>query len=509
MGDFKPNNQKIIKNATFLYLRLLFVLFLNVYTTRLVLNALGVENYGIYNAVCGFVALFSFLNSSLSNGIQRFYNYEAGKNGEEAVAKVYKTAFTIQLILAAIVFIMLELIGVWYLNSKMVINPARLSSANWVFQFSILSLIMVIMQIPYSAAIMAYEKMDFYAFVGVFDAVIKSVLVFVLSYFAGDRLIWYGVIILLMSTITFLLYFIFCKRNIKAIQCQSVFSMQLFRDIFKFSGWNLVEMFAWTTQGQGVAMILNLYGGAILNAAQGIATQVSGAINGFCSNLVAAFRPQLVHAYSVGDFKRTTAMMYMMSKAMFIMLYMLSIPMILEINGILSLWLGENVPEYTSQFCILILVSMIPRNFTMSLSQVIHATGIMRNYQIGSAVVILSSMPIAYVLLDSGYNPTTVYGAFILVAILLWVVDVVLLVKVYPLNIVDYLKKVVLPCVIIFFTAPIVPYLISQIMSPSFVRILIVALSSVLVCSLLGYYIMLTKNERVLVSGALLNRFRK
>ena len=509
MSDFKPNNARIAKNAFFLYMRLLFVLFLNIYATRLILNALGVDDYGIYNVVCGFVALFTFLNSSLSNGIQRFYNFEIGKNGKQSIDKVYNTAFIIQIVLSLSVFFLLEIIGVWYLNTKMVINPNRLYAANWIFQLSVLSLLFVIMQIPYSAAIMAYEKMNFYAFVGVLDAVIKTVLVYYLPKFPGDKLIWYGVLLLLVSILNFLLYFIYCKRRLYLRHSRLLFSRRLFSEIFKFSGWNLIEMFAWTAQGQGVALILNLFGGAVINAAYGIASQVSGAINGFCSNLVAAFRPQLVQAYSVGNIARTTSMMYMMSKATFIMLYMLSIPVILEIHGILSLWLGNNVPEYTSQFCVLILISMIPRNFTMGLSQIVHATGIMRNYQIGSAIVILSSIPIAYTLLKLGFSPSLVYVAFIFVSLLLWIVDLILLKKVYPFNLCDYAKKVLLPCLIIVIIAPIVPYALINILPPTLLRIMIIAMVSVIICLILGYCILLNSSERRFVRGFIKNKFKR
>ena len=467
MSDFKPNNGRIAKNALFLYMRLLLVLFLNIYATRLILNALGVEDYGIYNVVCGFVSLFTFLNSSLSNGIQRFYNFEIGKNGEQAVGKVYNTAFIIQAILALSVFVLLEIIGVWYLNTKMVISPNRLYAANWVFQFSVLSLLFVIMQIPYSAAIMAYEKMDFYAFVGVLDAVIKTLLVYLLPKFHGDKLIWYGVLLLLVSILNFLLYFIYCKRRLCIRHSKLLFSRRLFSEIFKFSGWNLIEMFAWTAQGQGVAVILNLFGGAVINAAYGIASQVSGAINGFCSNLVAAFRPQLVQSYSVGDLSRTTAMMYMMSKATFIMLYMLSIPVILEIDEILSLWLGNNVPEYTSQFCVLILISMI------------------------------------------GYSPSLVYVAFIFVSLLLWIVDLILLKRIYPLDLCDYAKKVVLPSLIIFVIAPVPPYVLMKILPPTFFRIVIMAIVSVIICLILGYYILLNNSERRFVLRFIKDKFKR
>ena len=268
MSDNTINNKRIVKNTIFLYGRLILTMLISLYTTRVILNVLGVVDFGIYNVVCGFVSLFSFLNTTMSNGIQRFYNYEAGKNGIDSVTKVYQTAFLIQLMLVLLILIIIEPLGIWYINNKMVIPEDRLFAANWVFQFSLLSLIFLVMQVPFSAAVMAHEKMDYYASVGILDAFLKLLIVIILPYWGGSaNLIIYGLLIFCVSVINLLLYSVYALKNFKELKLSKIFHKDLFKSIFKFTGWNLVEMFAWTTQGQGVNMVINLFCGPVVNAA--------------------------------------------------------------------------------------------------------------------------------------------------------------------------------------------------------------------------------------------------
>lgn len=227
MSGVSASNKRIAKNSLFLYVRMVIVLFVSIYTTRVVLSALGVEDFGIYNVVCGFVAMFSFLNTSMSNGIQRFYNYEAGFGDKMNVTKVYQTSLLIQFLLAVLLVIVLETIGVWYVNNKMVLDVERLVAANWVFQFSVASLILLVLQIPYSALILAHERMDYYAVVSIIDVFLKLAIVFVLPYISSDKLIFYGLLQLAVAIINFLLYFIYAKRHFKELYFECIFHYKL------------------------------------------------------------------------------------------------------------------------------------------------------------------------------------------------------------------------------------------------------------------------------------------
>lgn len=498
--DNKNLNKRIAKNTLFLYLRMIIVLFISIYTTRIVLDVLGVEDYGIYNVVCTFVGMFTFLNASLSNGIQRFYNYEAGKNKEDGVKKVYQASLLIQAVLAIILFLILETVGLWYINYKMVIDPSRLIAANWIFQFSILSLVMLILQIPYSAALIAYEKMDFYAMVSILDTLLKLGIILLLPYLDGDKLIIYGILTLSISIINFTLYFTHAKRNIPELSLKNYkLEKKLFKSITAFSGWNTMEMFAWMTQSQGVNMILNLFFGTIVNAARGVSGQIQHAIQGFCGNIVMAFRPQLVQSYAQGNIERTNKMMFSISKIMFLLFFVLSLPVMIEIDYVLNLWLGDNVPEYTTTFTILILLSMFPRNFVMAFSQVIHATGKMKNYQIGSTLVIIAVLPISYYALYKGYSPNSVFIINLVFCIALFVVCLLLLKKVFPVNIKAYIKEVILPCCIIFVAVPPLPIYITHLIPSSFLRLCITSAITLALAAALSYKILLNKEERGMI----------
>lgn len=503
-------NKRIVKNVVFLYGRLLFTMFVSLYTTRVVLSALGVVDYGIYNVVCGFVALFSFLNTTLSNGIQRFYNYEAGRNGVEAVTKVFQTACLIQFLLLLCILLIVEPLGVWYINNKMVIPIERLVAANWIFQFALLSLVLLMIQIPFSAAVMAHEEMNYYAMVGIIDAILKLLIVVLLPYIKGDNLIIYGLLVLMVSIINLLLYSVYALKNFKELKLDNVFHKGLFKSILKFTGWNVVEMLAWTTQGQGVNMVMNLFCGPVVNAAQGIASQISAALNSFCSNLSIAFRPQLVHSYAERNYERTTAMMFSMSKAMFVLMTMMVVPLVLEMNYVLKIWLGNTVPEYTLQFSILIIISMLPRNMTMALSQVVHASGKMRNYQLGSAVIILLALPLSYILLKGGLSPVYIYVWNIVIFIFLWLVDLILLRKVFIFSLRDYAIKVALPCMLTLVVSFILPLVIcSFIQQDGALRFVAIILLSTITTLLTAYILMLSKNEKDVIKSLIIQRIRK
>lgn len=503
------NNKRIAKNAIFLYGRLILTMLISLYTTRVVLNVLGVVDFGIYNVVCGFVAMFSFLNTTMSNGIQRFYNYEAGKNGLESVTKVYQTAILIQFLLIIGIVFIVEPLGIWYINNKMVLPEERLFAANWVFQCSLLSLVLLVIQVPFSAAVMAHEKMDYYASVGILDAFLKLVIVIALPFLGGDSLIIYGILLFSVSLINLLLYSVYALMNFSELKFKRIFHKDLFCKIFKFSGWNLVEMFAWTTQIQGVNMVMNIFCGPVANAAQGIASQISSALSSFCSNLSVAFRPQLVHSYAVGNYLRTTNMMFTMSKTMFVMMTLMVIPLSLEMNFVLKIWLGNNIPEYTLQFAVLVIFSMLPRNMIMPLSQVIHASGEMKNYQIRSAIVVLLALPISYLLLKMGYSPVNIYICNILIFIMLWMVDLLLLHKVFSFSITKYFRSIVIPCILTLILSFFPPYIIHTYMQEGFMRFAAVTIICMVAVIIFSFLIIIKSKERHMLLNLVLKKINK
>lgn len=352
-------NRRIAKNTIFLYVRMLLVLFVNLYITRAVLGSLGVVDYGIYNVVAGFVSMFAFINTSMSIGIQRFYNYEKGKGNERSSNEVYNSALIIQFLIGILTLVLLESVGIWYVNHIMIVPIERLFATNCVYQFSILSLFFVIMQVPYSAAIMANERMDFFALVSIFDVLCKLGIVLAIPIVPFDSLIFYGTFTALVSLIDLICYFCYIKKQFKGLYLDIRCGKKYFKQMLCFSFWNLFDMFAFTMKGQGLNVLLNGFFGPVVNAARGVAAQIMSAIQGFSSNIVTAFRPQLIESYAQGDYQRTNNLMFSMSKISYGLLYILSLPVILELDFILSLWLGGNVPNYTIIFTRLVLVDML------------------------------------------------------------------------------------------------------------------------------------------------------
>ena len=495
------SNNRIAKNTLFLYLRMAMVLVVSLITTRVLLHALGVEDYGVNNVVCGFVSMFSFLNTSMSNGVQRFYNFSLGKKNEYSVGDVYSISVIIQLMIALFLLIVLETLGTWYIYNIMNLPADRVNSAYWIFQFSVVSLVLLLFQIPYSAAIMAYERMDYYAYLSIFDVVAKLLISYSVKFASHDRLILYGALNLTVSIIAFFLYYIYAKRHFRDLRFNSKIRKGLFKPMLSFSGWNIFGSFAYMIKGQGLNLLLNFFYGTIVNAARGVSNMVMSAIQGFQANIVVAFRPQLVQSYAEGNMDRVLRLFYSLSKISFILLAILSIPIIIEINYILCLWLGDDIPDYTVSFTVLALLNMIISSLNTPVSHVVHATGKMKEYQVGTSIMICSILPISWFCLKGGANPNVVYWISLFVTILNQIICNFLLKKVFDYSIKEYLKKVIVPCCLFFVLVPILPIMISMFIPSSFFRLVLTVALSAIMSLIVSYFIVLDKTEKNILVG--------
>lgn len=508
MSEVANNNKRIAKNTLFLYIRMGLVLVVSLFTTRVILQALGVEDYGINNVVSGFVSMFAFLNTSMSNGVQRFYNFSLGRKNDYSIKDVYNTSFQIQVLLALLLFILLETFGSWYIYTQMVIPADRFEAALWVFHLSVFSLFLVVLQIPYSAAIMAYERMDYYAYLSIFDVMAKLFIAYGIKYATIDKLILLGLLNAGVSVTSFLLYYGYAKKHFKELNFDFGIRKDLFRPMLSFSGWNLFGSFAYMIKSQGLNMLLNVFFGPVINAARGVSNMVFNAIQGFQSNIVIAFRPQLVQSYAAGDHRRVLKLFYSLSKTSFILLALLSIPIIIEIDYILYLWLGDNIPDYTVPFTILILLNMIISSLNTPVSQVVHATGNMRNYQMGTSIIICSILPVSWIFLKLGYDAVAVYWISLLITLVNQVVCNLLLKRIYNYSLLNYCKQVILPCFIFSLIVPILPLGIIYMFPPSLFRMLATGIISVSMSLIVSYFIVLDRSEKSLVIDYY-KRFRK
>ena len=495
-------NKRIAKNSLFLFGRLLFVLAISVYLTRVVLNVLGVEDFGIYNAVCGFVLMFNVVNVALSNGIQRFYNFESGRKGAGAETTVYRASVLMQVSIALLLVLIIEPIGLWFINHKMVIPPERLGAAVIVFHIAVASLVLDMVQVPYFSAITAHEKFNYYALISLFEALLKLLLiVLVVSHASFDRMIVYAIVLFAVKAIVFLSYFIYAKLSFSTLRFKLEFDRELFRSMSGFVGWNMVEMLAWTTEGQGINMLLNVFFGPLVNAARAVASQVQNAIQYFCLSLMMSFRPQIVNSYAEDNLERTKNLFFSLSKFMFVFFYMLSVPFIMDMDFVLKLWLGENIPQYTVAFTTLFLVSMYPRNFAMAISQVVHATGKMKKYQICSATVVSFIFIFSWIALKAGAPAVSVYLIDTVMSVVLFVVSLLVFRTIFPLDMGEYLRKVILPCALLALVLPVALYLPIRILPAGLWRFLLVCALSVVVSAAVSYAFVLNGDEKDIVSN--------
>lgn len=499
MSDNSVKNKRIAKNTVFLYLRMLLVLIVQLYTSRVILNTLGIQNFGIYNVVAGFVTMFGFLNSTLSSSMQRFYNYEGSRNGSKGFRDVYITGVNIQIGLGLLILLLLETFGLWYVNTIMVIPADRLLAANILFQSSCLSLFLVLFQLPYLGAIMAKEHMNYYALVSILEVVLKLVIVLVLPFLPFDKLITYALLYLLISITNALMYFIYSRIKFHELRYRFEFNKSLFKSMLSFSGWNLIGTFAFMLRGQGVNMLLNAFFGPVVNAARGIAFQVNSAISGFSSNIATAFKPQLVNSFAEGHKTRTIQLMLSESKICFMLIGLLVTPVAIEIDYLLHIWLGDKIPNHTALFTILVLIDLLVSTLNTPITHITWATGRIRKFQIYSSVVNLMLLPACWIFLKQGANSYMVFVITIVISCCNQCVCVICANNEIRFGLITYVQKVLVPCFLYIGILPIVPYLIVNILDSSFLRLFIVSLSSVLVAVFLMYFIGLQKTEKELV----------
>lgn len=504
MSSQSANNKRIAKNSLFMSIRMVIVLFITLYTSRVILSVLGVEDYGVYNVVAGFVTMFGFFNSSLSNGIQRFYNFELGKNGVEGARRVYNMALLIQILLAVIIVLPTEFIGTWYLHNKMVIPEGRMFAAEWIFQLSLLTFVLHILQVPYTAAVMAHERMDFYAVVSIFNVLISLGAVFLIPHLGGDALILYGILITLIAFITLSFYIIYCKRYFKEISIERTFRRSLFKEMLSFSGWNIFGTLGQMLKDQGVNLILNFFFGPVVNAARGIANQVNGGLQSFVANITVPVRPQVVQSYSQGDINRSLSLTYTISKLSCYFLLLMALPIMLEIDFVLQFWLGQNVPEHTAVFVVIIVLNSFLNNLNAAVSGLVHATGKMKAYQLCGGSISLISVLIVYIAMLIWDVPS--FALIVLLAldivrqcVALFVVKTI----VNEFSLKTYLQNVILPLILVASVAIVFPAIAHHYMQEGALRFLIVLVLSILSVASCIYMIGLNNSEKKLVKTIL------
>ena len=497
MFDNLVKNKKIVTNTFYLTIRMLFVLGVSLYTSRVFLAALGVEDFGIYNVVGGFVTMFAFLNNAMTTGVQRFYNVELGKNGIKGSNKVYISSILSQSVLAGILLVLTETIGLWYMYNEMVIPANRLESAVLIFHFSVGSLVVNIMSVPYSGIIMAHEKMNYFALVSILDVLLKLGVALILPSVTTDRLVVYGFLMLLITILDFFMYSVYARLNFKEIRFVKCFHKRLLVELLSFSSWNVLGKVAIMLKEQGLNMVLNLFFGPVVNAARGVAFQVNGALAGFVNNINVAVKPQLTQAYAQGEKQRTFSLMFSISKLCYIILLLMAVPICMEIDFILKLWLGDNVPKYTAIFIVLVVATTFVNNLNAPVSFVVHAIGKMKKYQTITSAIELFILPVSYLILKTGGEPWVVFIIGFFFVLLGQIFSLFILKELEDYSILSYFKSVIIPLIIITLGGVLFAYIPSMIMMEGIVRLLLVSCVSTIAICLLSYMLVLNDAEKI------------
>lgn len=495
MTNTGQNSKRIAKNTLLLYFRMLFMMAVSLYTSRVVLHTLGVEDFGIYNVVGGVVAMFSVISGSLSAAISRFITYELGKGDKDKLIRIFSSSVTIQLGLGLIILILAEAIGVWFLNAKMTIPTDRMYAANWVFQLSILTFIINLISVPYNAAIIAHEKMSAFAYISILEVVAKLVIVYMLLWSPFDKLIFYAILMASVALTIRFVYGYYCKRHFEECTYHFIFDKELLKKMFGFAGWNFIGAASSVLRDQGGNIVINIFCGPAVNAARGIAYQVNNAISGFVGNFMMALNPQITKSYASGNKEYMMTLIYQGARLSFYILLILSLPVIINAHYILTLWL-KIVPEHTTLFVQLVLIFAMSESISNPLITAMLATGNIRNYQIVVGGLQMMNLPISYILLKNGCMPETVLIVAICISQCCLVARLYMLKGMIGLSVRKYVSKVYFNVFAVTILSAIIPCISSYYLNETLINFITICVISVICTFTVIYFVGCNSNER-------------
>jgi O-antigen/teichoic acid export membrane protein len=508
MSDVSANNKRIAKNTLVLYVRMLFLMGIGLYTSRVILYALGVEDFGVYNVVGGFVALFAVLSKSMSSAATRFLNFEMGRGHQEKLKNVFSTILIIHVALVVIIAFLLELIGVWFVNNKMVIPEDRLYAANWVFQLSLLTFCLNLIIVPYNAAIIAHEKMSAFAYISVFEGVGKLLIAYLVMVSPMDKLILYAILMFLIQFVVRTMYQIYCKRHFSECVFHFVIDKPLLKEIFGYATWNMIGTSSAILRNQGGNVLINVFCGPVVNAARAVANQVLHAVDGFVNNFVIALKPQITKSYASGEWDYMMSLIYQGSRLSYYMLLFLSLPILVNTDYLLHLWLKE-VPDHSVPFVQLTLMFSMAESISHPLVTAQLATGKIRNYQLVVGGLQMMNLPVSYILLRLGGAPETILFVAIFFSLCCLAARLYMLRSMINLNATHFLYKVIINVVVVTFLSSLIPLYINSILTISFQTFLLVSLSCIVSSVISIMYVGCNQKERSLVYSKVLDVIRR
>ena len=490
------DNKRIAKNTIFLYIRMMVVMLVSLYTSRVILYTLGASDYGIYNVVGGIVTIVSFLNSALGGSTSRFLTFALGEKKLNKQKSTFGACLNLHIGVALLVLILGETIGLWFFYEKMVIPEDRMVAAFWVYQFSILTTMVSFTQVPYNASLIAHEEMSIYAYVGLYEALSRLVIAYLITISPIDNLIFYGLLLLINTVAVQLFYRWYAIKHYVECRFSIVKDKTLYKKLLNYSGWDLFGNLALVCQGEGVNLLLNVFFGPIVNAARVIAFQIQGAVTQFVSNFMTAVRPQVIKNYAEGNINIMYTMTFYAAKFSYILMLALVVPIICEIRFILSIWLGNAVPDETALFAVIVLITYTWRTFHIAALMPYHAIGKIKTGNITIGSLMIATLPIGYVLFKLGCPAYSIFLA-------IFAIEIVSVFAMYWLiHRYEYFPywyvftKILIPCGLVTLCTIILPTAITVLMSDGWGRLFTVGFSTEISLALSALYIGLNKEER-------------
>ena len=506
--NISEGNKRILTNTLFMYSRMLVLMVVSLYTTRVVFNALGVESYGIYGVVGGVIAFFSFINQGLVGASQRYITAEMAEGTLESQQSIFKQSFVSHLIIIGVIFLLAETIGLWLVNNVLNIPDGRMVAANVVFQASIFVTLLGVLQSPYMAAIIASEKMSIYAYLSVFDAILKLAVAFIIIKAPGDKLISYAILIFLISVVDFLIYYIYCKRKINFCRLSSPIDRVRIKSLFGYMGWSLFGQATNIAANQGVTMLVNVFCGVIVNAAIGVSNQVIGTVNSFVGNFQVAFRPQLTKFYVSKDYASLCKLTTRSSRLSAVLLLVFFVPICFALDDFLTLWLGD-YPQYTVEFCLLTLICLYVEGIGFPLIVILTSSEDIKKYQIIVSVLYSTNVILSWFFLSLGFVPYIVIIVRLAVGVVILISRIVLVVK----QGVSYnwrewtMACVIKPIVAVVLSIGVLLLFRNVTIQNILPRLLFHAGMAFVIISLFLYFLVIERSEKLLVKNWIIKHF--
>lgn len=489
------STSRIAKNTLLLYFRQILIMLVSLYTVRIVLNVLGAEDYGIYNVTAGVVTMFGFLSGAMATASQRYFAFDLGKQDYEHLKTTFSVTFQIYVLLAVIIVVLAETVGLWFVMNKLVIPPERMTAAIWIYQAAVVSFLLTLITTPYMASIIAHENMNIYAYVSIVEAVLKLAIVFLLQLLSFDKLVLYGLLLMTVSLINTTIYRVYCKKHYSECKFQFVKDKALFKELVSYSGWNLFGASIGIIKSQIINILLNLYFGVIINAARAIASQVRTAIGSFSQNFNTALRPPIVKTYAAGQKDETMNLVFRGCKFTYFLMYVFALPLALEMETVLNFWL-ETPPDYAVIFTTLALADAVIDSISYPLMALAQATGKIRFYQSVIGGILMLNFPFSWIALKLGAPAYSVMIVAIMVTFTAAVVRLFIIRKLTQFSITQFMTKSALPCILVSVLAAVLPLIIVMNLEGNFLRLCITTCISVISTGICVLFIGMSKKER-------------